>query len=36
MYLVQLLLPSYDNAGKRFPPAHFNRVKTLLTKLFGG
>ncbi len=36
MYLVQLLLPSYDNAGRRFAPAEFNRVKILLTRLFGG
>lgn len=36
MYLVQLLLPSYDNAGRRFARAEFNRVKDLLTRAFGG
>ena len=36
MYLIQLLLPSYDNAGRPFPPAKLNRVKTELTRSFGG
>lgn len=36
MYLVQLLLPLYDNSVRRFPQSKLNRVKTLLTRLFGG
>lgn len=36
MYLIQVLLPSSDNAGRRFPKAQFNRVKSLLTRAFGG
>jgi hypothetical protein len=36
MYLVQLLLPLYDNSGRPFAPAKLNRVKTLLTRSFGG
>ena len=36
MYLVQLLLPLYDNAGRRFPQSKLNRVKIRLTRAFGG
>jgi len=36
MYLVQLLLPLYDNKGRRFPRAKLNRVEDLLAKRFGG
>lgn len=36
MYLIQLLLPTYDNAGERFAKAKFDRVQTLLTRTFGG
>ena len=36
MHLVQLLLPLYDNAGRDFPRAHFERVATELTARFGG
>lgn len=36
MYLVQLLLPTYDNAGRRFAQSKFARVKTLLADMFGG
>jgi hypothetical protein len=36
MYLVQLLLPLFDNAGRPFPPSKLNRVKTSLTRAFGG
>ncbi len=36
MYLVQVLLPTFDNAGKRMPREHFDRVRTELTKRFGG
>ena len=36
MYLIQLLLPIYDNAGRRFARSKLNAVKTLLTRAFGG
>src|SRR5258706_9278304 len=36
MYVVQLLLPVYDNAGKRFSKSKMKAVKTLLTRTFGG
>ena len=36
MYLVQLLLPLYDNAGRRFAKSKMNSVKSLLTRKFGG
>jgi hypothetical protein len=36
VHLVQLLLPLYDNAGRDFPRAHFERVATELTARFGG
>lgn len=36
MYLVQLLLPTHDNNGRRFPQTKMTRVKTRLTRLFGG
>jgi hypothetical protein len=36
MYLVQLLLPLFDNAGRPFPASKLNRVKTSLTRSFGG
>jgi len=36
MYLVQLLLPLYDNKGRRFPQAKLNRVEDLLSRRFGG
>ena len=36
MYLVQLLLPVFDNAGRRFTKSKMNAVKTLLTRTFGG
>ena len=35
-YLVQLLLPLYDNAGRAFPAAHFATVRDELTAQFGG
>jgi len=35
-HLVQILLPAYDNAGRRFPTEHFNDVRTKLTDRFGG
>ena len=36
MYLIQLLLPVYDNSGRRFPPAHHKAVKEELAACFGG
>jgi hypothetical protein len=35
-HLVQILLPAYDNAGRRFPTEYFNDVRTKLTDRFGG
>jgi hypothetical protein len=35
-HLVQLLLPVYDNAGRRFPSAHYAAVRAELTERFGG
>ena len=36
MYLVQLLLPVYDNAGRPFPPAFYVAVRDELAARFGG
>jgi hypothetical protein len=36
MHLIQLLLPVYDNSGRRFPPAHHKAVKEELAQRFGG
>src|ERR1700741_3702574 len=36
MHLVQLLLPLYDHAGRRFSRSKINRVKALLSREFGG
>jgi hypothetical protein len=36
MHLVQLLLPTHDNSGRRFAPLKFARIKALLTRMFGG
>jgi hypothetical protein len=36
MYLVQLLLPLYDNANVRFPRETFDHVRQELTDRFGG
>jgi hypothetical protein len=35
-YLVQILLPLYDNAGRRFPPDPFAQVRSDLAQRFGG
>jgi hypothetical protein len=35
-YLVQVLLPVYDNGGGRFPPDHYHEVRAKLTDVFGG
>jgi hypothetical protein len=36
MYLVQLLLPVYDNAGRPFPASHYATVRGELAGRFGG
>ena len=36
MYLVQILLPLYDNEGRAFGRAEFDRVRTELADRFGG
>lgn len=36
MYLVQLLLPLYDNEGQRFDKRAFDEVQRELTESFGG
>jgi hypothetical protein len=36
MYLVQILLPTHDNDGRRFARASFDAVRTELTERFGG
>jgi hypothetical protein len=35
-HLVQILLPIYDNAGNRFPPDVYAKVRFDLTQRFGG
>jgi hypothetical protein len=36
MYLIQILLPLYDNEGKLFPQQEYERVRDELTERFGG
>lgn len=36
MNLVQLLLPTYDDEGKRFPEECYVQVERELTEHFGG
>jgi hypothetical protein len=36
MHLVQILLPLYDKAGKRFPQRFYDDLKVELSKKFGG
>jgi hypothetical protein len=36
MYLVQLLLPVYDNGGRAFPASHYTAVRDELAERFGG
>ena len=36
MHLIQLLLPVYDNEGRRFPASDFDRVRNELAERFGG
>lgn len=36
MYLVEILLPLYDNEGRRFGASEFDRVRDELAARFGG
>lgn len=36
MYLIQILLPLYDNSGNPFPQHEYARVRDELTERFGG
>ena len=36
MHLVQILLPLYDNEGRRLPRAHYDALARELTERFGG
>ena len=36
MYLIQLLLPLYDNDGQPFGRGHFDEVRNELAREFGG
>jgi hypothetical protein len=36
VYLVEFLLPVYDNHGEHFPKEEFERVRRELTERFGG
>lgn len=36
MYLVQLLLPLYDNSGQKFEPVLYEDVRGDLVETFGG
>jgi hypothetical protein len=36
VYLVEILLPLYDNDGRRFDAREFDRVQRELTERFGG
>jgi hypothetical protein len=36
MYLIQILLPLYDNSGEPFPQHEYMRVRDELAERFGG
>jgi hypothetical protein len=36
MFIIEVLLPVYDNAGRPFAHDYFHRVRTELTERFGG
>ncbi len=36
MFLVQLIVPVYDNTGAHFAPSDFTRIRRELTERFGG
>lgn len=36
MHLIQLLLPLYDNEGRRFPRSDYDAVRAALVEAFGG
>jgi hypothetical protein len=35
-HLIQILLPFYNNAGKRFPDGHYDKVRAPLTDALAG
>jgi hypothetical protein len=36
VYLIEFLLPTFDNHGQHFPKSEFDRVRRELTERFGG
>jgi hypothetical protein len=36
LFLVQLIVPVYDNTGEHFAPSDFTRIRRELTERFGG
>jgi len=36
MYLIQILLPLFDNQGRAFPGQQYEHVRDDLTEIFGG
>jgi hypothetical protein len=36
MYLIEFLLPIFDNVGQHFPRDEFDRIRQELTERFGG
>ena len=36
IYLIQILLPVYDNTGNHFPAGQYEQVRDELTERFGG
>jgi hypothetical protein len=36
VYLIEILLPTFDNDGQRFAKSEFDRVRSELTERFGG
>jgi hypothetical protein len=36
MHIIQILLPLYDNEGNSFDSSKFERIRSELTKKFGG
>ena len=36
MYLVEFLIPTFDNEGRHFPTQEFDRIRRELTDRFGG
>ena len=36
MHLVEILLPAADNFGRPFDPRHYDKLRDMLTRQFGG